>query len=256
MTADAWEERPIDELEEEGSLYDSPIRTNRERVDLETLELYDEDGNENRIYGEDGIYVPRIVPRSYSRVTNGVSVKMRDFSNLLYRPDHLREPGISLYPQAFLRTIGNVQANTTMPLLDFIVDEINDNHGDFLEDTMDMDTDEQTHLRKTVVTGISSQYYNAVSHRTRQSTQRHDVQMGRITTALAGTWATTDKGEKTSKEFNKLCEDGLPHERFERQIADIPVSEGDEHSPLRDFRMEQVWTIDVSALPVEKRCGR
>lgn len=102
--------------------------------------------------------------------------------------------------------------------------------------------------RKTIIHGISSQGYNAVTHSTRgKSAQHHEVQLGLVTGALAGAWATGTKNRRTADNLDLGCSRQMPHEAFAEKIENPGIS--------RDLRMENVYWIDIGALQKENQDG-
>jgi hypothetical protein len=154
------------------------------------------------------------------------------------------------YPQAGLKIAGHFQANGLMqnflPLLKQInsdLDRVDDDDDD--DSSMD-DTPEQR--EKTVVHGLACQGYNAVMHSTRgDSAQHHDAQLGMVTGALAGSWATGDVPERTARKLRERCSRQLPHACFSEKIKNDNIS--------RDLRLENVFYIDVAAMKRDAQDG-
>ncbi|KAG1878524.1 hypothetical protein C8R48DRAFT_768091 [Suillus tomentosus] len=115
-------------------------------------------------------------------------------------------PSVSVFPQAFLHTMGHIQYNAILPHFASFISDIR-HATSHRPHTINLDDDQplpdEYNLFGDAVDGINGvppvvipsayQFYNEISHRIRPSTALHDVQQGCITSALAGTYgnATT-----------------------------------------------------------------
>jgi hypothetical protein len=160
------------------------------------------------------------------------------------------------YPQAGLKTLGHFKANSLMSNLHPILADINQqvslvptpelNSDDEFED--DIDSHMFSQGLAPAIVGASSQGYNALMHRTRYRVKDHKVQLGVITNALAGAYATSPKTKRTAKHFIHDCHYTLPHEDFNVKI--------DNDNVPRDLRLENVYLIDMFRIKPEFRTGR
>ncbi|KAF7760504.1 hypothetical protein Agabi119p4_11180 [Agaricus bisporus var. burnettii] len=160
------------------------------------------------------------------------------------------------YPQAGLRNVGHFQAgglfNDCYPIVGCLNKAIClaniahfHAHHDHNSD-MDVDIDKCkiafcTSHNMRVVEALSSQGYNSVMHDTHgRSAQHHDAQLGLITGALAGQWATTP-GTNTASHANNLMhrfQDEMPHEVYHLKIESREVE--------RDLCMENIFYAHLS----------
>lgn len=222
--------------------------------------MVDETGHEIPLYDEEGYPIPRRLARFDRRVPpHGVLLNL-GFVHSLFAVDedldHIERDTRStsdytVYPQAGLRTAGHFQAKRLMtpcyPLLKKINTSVMDHSDDVEADDDDMEQwiDDGT----PAIVGISSQGYNSVMHHTRgHSAQHHDVQIGLVTSALAGWWAKTEGTKKEALKILNQCKDQLPHERFAEKIENPNIT--------RDLRLENVYYIDMHRMPPRHRIGR
>jgi hypothetical protein len=226
------------------------------------MELLDEGGHEIPIYTESGYQIQRrVARRRKGQKFHGVLMELSRISEL-FTPDleetyldgvpGCESPEVYVYPQAGLRTAGHFQAKGLMTRFYPRVEKINQRLIEARREEMEGDEDEDEDIDysdRHPITGIASQGYNSVMHSTRgTSNQHHDAQLGLITSTLAGAWATTERNKRIANDQKMLCEHRLPHNTYQEKIA----NEGIE----RDLRLENVYVIDVGALPVLMRNGK
>ena len=77
--------------------------------------------------------------------------------------------------------------------------------------------------------------------------QHHDAQLGLVTAALAGTYATSEKEKRIAAEHQESCQQNLFHERFENKIKEADIT--------RDLHMENVYCMDMLAFKPDYRTG-
>ncbi|KAG2335389.1 hypothetical protein BDR05DRAFT_954111, partial [Suillus weaverae] len=273
-----WEEVPNEDIiQEHGVVYDSPDADVREEVDLEHLPHRDPDTRrENNVYDENGRRIPRLHGKSRRNTKPcGLLVNLETISELFssYIPDHpdaaidedayageqTSTPSISVYPQAFLRSMGHIQCDTVLPhFAPFISDirratsrrprvvDLDDDRP--LPDEYDVfgETVDGTQGVPPVVIPSACQFYNEISHRIRPSAALHDVQQGRITSALAGAYGNAAT-KATHDARVRECKMGLPHQKYDNKISldDVP----------RALRLENIYIIQCDSLKPEKRNG-
>jgi hypothetical protein len=100
-------------------------------LDLDALPLVDDNGNEIRIYNGEGEHVShRLAVMDLSQPTCGVLLNLSTCEALFNLDPSMLDDGeppihLSIYPQAYLQSVGHVQANGI--LLDFqrIVNQLN-----------------------------------------------------------------------------------------------------------------------------------
>jgi hypothetical protein len=225
--------------------------------DVREMDMVDDDGQEIQVYCEKGFVIPRRVPR-YSKNTpaHGLLLNLTTVKEL-FEPNDYDNEGLDwdeeddsittyVYPQAGLKTAGHFQANGIMRSFKRFVTEVN-------ESLKDVEHDEDVTLvaggSPPIVRGIASQGYNGVMHSTRgHSAQHHNAQLGIITAALAGRWATGNMNTRVATEFQEKCSHQLPHKAFEEKIKNKNI--------IRDLRLENVYYVDVKAMCENDRNGR
>lgn len=275
-----WEPIEVDTiLEENTAIYDSWDKDNRTPIqNLEELPLVDEEtGKEIRIYREDGQKIARrfAIANTVAGAC-GVLVDLKTASALFEDPNETGEleeddwmlddegeaepkpkriRNVSVYPQAFLRDYGHVQAkcglNVTKPAIKAINSRFQEdpNIEDDEDDNNTNDGVEAVHLRpQPIVMAISAQMYNDILHRLTTHAGALDVQKGKLTAALAGSYASGTKHVKTAETLQRYCNIKFPHDRFKERIqhADLP----------RSLRIESVYSINMGQLSEDKRNGR
>jgi hypothetical protein len=150
----------------------------------------------------------------------------------------------SVYPQAGTRIAGHFQGEGIMTMLYPLVDGINKRIIQVRRATGEDDDEYINHP----ITAIASQGYNSVMHYTRgYSSQHHEVQTGKVTSCLAGAWATTAKNRATADCLKRECDATLPHQSYVSKINNPNIT--------TDLRLENVFMIDVTTLPAEMESG-
>jgi hypothetical protein len=256
-----WRTRDIDEIIEDYSdgIFNSPFPTSRQEIlpdDLEHHSLTTEDGHENPLYSKDGFQIQRRIARFSTHTRpHGVLLHFPSLQSLfLNEDDELfdEDPAYTeytVYPQAGLKSVGHFQAKGLMSPCYKLLQHVNRRLTIGRDNDSDMSVDGWEDTIRPAVCGIASQGYNAVMHHTRGRTaQHHDVQVGLITAALAGGWATSDKAKQRATKMIQKCQQSLPHEAFAEKIANPNIS--------RDLRLENVYSIDINALRRHHRNGK
>ncbi|KAG2071701.1 hypothetical protein BDR04DRAFT_1154169 [Suillus decipiens] len=217
-----WIKVPNEDIvQQHGIVYDSPDPHIREEVDLDNLPHRNPVTRcENNVYDEDGHHIPHLHGKTCCNAKPcGLLVNLETISelfssyihdqddiNMLIDPDAYAgegtsAPSISVYPQAFLRTMGHIQSNAILPhFAPFISDicrstsrhpcTVNLTDNEPLPEEYDLFGDRVDGDRAIPLVLIPSacQFYNEISHRIRPSAALHDIQQGRITSALAGAY--------------------------------------------------------------------
>ncbi|KAH7905349.1 hypothetical protein BJ138DRAFT_1118552 [Hygrophoropsis aurantiaca] len=245
-------------------LYDSPHPHNRTEVDIHRYDLFD-DGVEKKVYNEQGFRVARRV--ALTGDTGGILASLTNLHDLFSSPEY--EPvdydpdmedqamvqrrnnvKYDVYPMSGLKKYGHWSAKGVIGLFKDGIDKVN---GDLMPRDPDGEDEDRndglfSDIRDPVVVPISSQGYNQLSHRVRSDARHHNVQVGMITAALAGSHARTDATRRrAAKHFDK-CDISLPYERYNEKVGngeDVPQA----------FRVENVYKIKVSQLRPEDRRG-
>jgi hypothetical protein len=103
---------------------------------------------------------------------------------------------------------------------------------------------------------IACQGYNEVMHRLRgQGRDEHDAQLGMITGALSGTYATNKATTTKHEKLMDQCEEELPHDRARRKLRKLDNHPEDEEVDV-DFRLENMYCVDIRRLRRESQNGR
>jgi hypothetical protein len=275
----SWVARPLEDiLDGDPTIYDSSDPDTRQEIDAEELAdlpLTDEHQQEINIYDEQGHRVPRREGRFTSLTSSeeylGLLMNLRDLGhmfdregNRLWENELIGRAHYYVYPQAFLGSIGHFQAHGLPSAFGPVLRAVNrvvgapqgmdpdltrelfgEEHDD--DDDGD-DTDDINEGTKSAVTGLACQGYNEVVHKMRgHGGREHEVQLGKITATLAGTYATTESGQKTRLKLHRSCST-LPHKAFEFKVSMSPDMN-------RNFRLENVFCIDLSKLKRSMRIG-
>jgi hypothetical protein len=268
-------------------------------VNLDELPLLSNERHEVPIYDVRGKRVLRRQPMmDPTESTCGVLVDLTNIQALFNRVPDISEDivdelstggsdddsylvNIDVYPLAFLRTAGNLQASGIPHCFYNVLRRINESvrrphdglrrphtcrrnrassevgdeddtmmEGDQAEEEEEEATneDEEESLFPTlqVVKPIACQFYNYMTHRVAERAGMHDSQQGTVTAAISGAFAKTQKDRSTVSKKQRYCRTKLPFERFHDKI-DIP------NCP-RCCRAEMVFTIDIRG--IKNQSGR
>ncbi|KAG2029044.1 hypothetical protein BDR03DRAFT_1018980 [Suillus americanus] len=272
-----WVQIPADELlGAHDIIYDSPNSSFRQPVNLEDFPARDPGTQkENNIYDEDGRRIPRFDGLCSHNVKScGVLINLETIAELfsamitdddmaldpdiIMDDDNLHIPRVNVYPQAFLRKYGHIQCNAVLPHFAPFMSKIRkavsrdtigrdefDDHA--LDDDLDYLNNFPNGLMPPVLLASGCQFYNEISHRIRPSAALHDVQQGRITSALSGAYATTRNAQTAHKMVLRECSLLLPHQRYDNKIDvnDVP----------RALRLENIYIFQLDSLKLAKRNG-
>lgn len=281
--AASWTEVDLEEILEDyqDGFFDSPDIWTRNQIpdeDILNLPQMDESGRPIPLFCREGYPIQRRIPSFVSASpTFGVLLKYNNLESLFlnrvedYDHSELGHTPFTFYPQAGLRTVGHFQASGLMapcyPLLSRINKSLQkslqsatnarelDSDSESSDEEMNSESDANSSdgsswdsSAKKVIHGISSQGYNAVTHHTRGRTaQHHEVQVGMVTGALAGAWATGAGAMRTAEGLERSCSWRMPHKLFEEKIQKPGIA--------RDLRLENVYWIDVGALKKKNQKG-
>lgn len=252
---ESWIPVPMDTILANGDLYDRPLSDpDRHLVDLVDLDLFDDDGQEIHIYSRDGFRIPRRVPDDH---TSGGALLDLTKAPELFLPDpdaldlHPSADQCTLYPLAFTKTLGNMQANGLIYQFQQRLRTINDplQRHDFDPVACDLfdDPDLLAETSPPVVKGVRCQVYNALSHRVRERAKFHGVQLGNVTAALSGIASATQASKSTWRRRVRECRIALPHQEFANKVAGPDQPE--------DSRWENTYVIDVQRLSQQNQNG-
>jgi len=262
---------------EHPQIFDSQDPSTREEInDIAALPLETDAGEEVRIYSPDGNQIMRREPlfedadpppcaplvnlRTIQQFFESSSESLlldhdKDSdSNSIYPPPSQEDAHCSLYPQAYLKVFGQVQANGVPPAFRAIVKEINSSVGrtevyesDF-EDEHDDSTQQEHAIRLDPLISDSCQIYNAVAHKLMAQAGTLDAVQGDITAALAGSYAESQKDRLVAQHAFNVCEANLPHRRVEHRLSTEHVR--------KSLRLENVYVLKLQDLSDKWRNGR
>jgi hypothetical protein len=246
-------------------LYDKPDTDEaREQVDLHSLPLLDDEGCEINVYSEQGFRIPRRVPVLFRNC--GALLNLRSVHELFASEDNEEESARNIvpfyvYPVAFTRDLGNIQSrglmtnfNRRFTLIDNAMrprlpdDDADENDSLFGDGPVHNGEGNHMRLGSSILHGINCQVYNELSHRVRDEAKFHSVQLGMISTAMAGTTANKITGQRRWERRLDQCNVGLPHKRFVDKVS------GDDQPQA--LRFENTYTLDVHRLSNDKKKGR
>jgi hypothetical protein len=215
--------------------------------ELRNLPIEDDSGHEVPLYTADGFQVKRRLGRFGNTPPLGVLINIATIDDL-FKPNHAdttvyrhgnpgpkKNPQLSVYPQAGLRSAGHFQASGLMTSFYPLIEAMNE----LLRDGEDA---------RFPVKGVACQGYNNVMHTTRgYGVQHHEAQQGLVTAAIGGQFACDQKGRAKCDTFSKSCNRALPHRIFDRKISNNAIK--------RDLRLENVYVIDMTAMREVDRSG-
>lgn len=229
-----------------------------------------QDGKEIRIYRPDGRKIGRrgAKPIDIDR-SCGIFVNLRTIGAVFQDPLELDmedmdldddddsppppkqdKVSLSVYPQAYLRDYGHIQAKGTLHIMHPVINTLNAslvndaNHSEAGSDEPDDLSDSQS----PAVMAISTQMYNGSLHRAATQAGAQDVQRGKLTATLACGDPQTAKNKRTAESLKHYCEVKLPHMRYRDRI-------NIDSCPC-DLRVETVYVADMFQLPVGHRDGK
>ncbi|KAF8833578.1 hypothetical protein BDN67DRAFT_985937, partial [Paxillus ammoniavirescens] len=248
----SWRPIPVDTLvRNNGEVYNKPDDdASREEIeDLAIYPLVDDEGYEVPVYNEQGFRVPRRSPSTF--ITCGGLLNLNTVHELFQAADDSSCPNVpfTLYPMAFTKSLGNIQAKDIMPVYQPRIDLINDRHRPAIHEVDSDYDDDDTPTRRgaPVLRGTHCQVYNSLSHRVRDAAKFHDVQLGMVTAAFSGTTAKSAGGHNLWTRRMDQCNNALPHIRFAQKVAGPSQPES--------MRFENTYTLDVYRLEEVCRNG-
>ncbi|KAF9236599.1 hypothetical protein BU15DRAFT_63863 [Melanogaster broomeanus] len=271
VPVDHWEEISVDEITREHGeeIYDSALRTERERVELDTYPLLNERGSEQQVYDEAGFRIPRRKAIIGGDVTmTGMLFALRNIHELFHRDQDnmtLEEADMPvtphyIYPIGCLKQTGQFQAHGLFSCFSTQLQTIN--RALICNDAGEEEDDDEEEIasalfqgHRACVRGIASQGYNVFVHRVRSQARFHDVQRGMMTVASTGTHMQRVTRSFKARRFYEECKDALPFERYHEKIApgtydqalqveNVTDTEmGASHQDLRHIFEHIVWPL-------------
>ncbi|KAG9311945.1 hypothetical protein JVU11DRAFT_8206 [Chiua virens] len=222
----------------------------REIVDLNTYPNYDVFGDEIPVYGKGGFKIFRRRPEVADSC--GSLMDLGAAHTLFEGAQEAQGTGenavrFSVYPLAFTQYLGNIQADGLMVPFKRRMDRLDANIRQGLQELADAE-DQEAELVGRIIYPVNSQAYNALSHRVRSEAKFHAVQLGLMTSVFSGTTVERAALKTLWSSRLRLCNNGLPHERFDRKVS------GEDQPEC--MRFENTYRVDVFQLPSRRKNGR
>lgn len=253
------EELPLEEVRTNVSrkgwkVYDSWDKSCRNEItDLGTYPCFNPDGQENRIYNDSGRRIPRI---NYlfdeEESSAGILVDLSEINALFgtessHRGDCSSDCHVTLYPQAYIPRMGHVKANAIIRPFYGVMEKLNS----AIKGLWDEVEGEGQVDEVTAISGVSCQFYNVLSHKLAPRAGSQEVQKGDQTAAMAGGYNHMSSTCRNRAEaLHRYCETALPYRRHE-ELLDSQLGK-----TSTDLRAENVFLIDMYAIPIDHRTGR
>lgn len=241
------------------NIFDSADLEERQVVDLVTYPLVNGAGGENPVFDVNGQRIPRreaIIEEG--QAVNGMVFDLHRIHELFQiddvpdRPGHIDDPHITshyVYPMAGLRTLGHFQAGGLMTPFTQKLKELNTRVRQMYNQDDEDDIEADLLLGySALIEGIASQGYNMLSHRVRSASRYHEVQVGSMTAAFAGTYHGSEASKNHAARFRDTCHQALPFERYHEKISGLDVD--------TSTRIENVYRVDIRRIPLAHRNGR
>lgn len=266
-----------------GGVYDHLDPVFRKEVRLRDVPLLNDDGQEIPIYDENGDRIRRREVGPNEDVPPcGVLVNLENIQALFdpYSVEHEHKhehehdgedgsihsseledayaPRVDVYPLAFLRTVGNLQANGIPPCFYPLVTEINRTVGKrrrspdvdrswWDDDRSKSSEDEDAERPEGVgmatlraVKPVSCQFYNYMMHWVATRAGQYNSQQGTVMAVISGAFARTERHKEIASDKQLHCNRGLPSDHFHLRFS--------LEDCLTSCRAELVYTVDVRAL--------
>ncbi|KAI6111442.1 hypothetical protein F5141DRAFT_1214957 [Pisolithus sp. B1] len=254
---------PATILAREGKVFTAPPghHGHQEIDDLANYDLLDEDGKEIPIYTAEGYMVLRCAPPNNRSTPGGAFLDLTKAPALFIPEDEEEDFNICavpcyLYPLAFTKTLGNMQADglihsfqQQLPLINGCLSTHLAGHDEDDNDSLFGDTgDNHNPLHgEPILRGLRCQAYNSLSHHVWEKIKFHSVQLRRITAAVSGCTATGVSAVSKWEWCLQECEFMLPHEQFH-----VKVTGGRQPQSMR---FENTYRLEVSAMTPEDKNG-
>jgi hypothetical protein len=264
----------VDEiLAEHDNIYDSPNPVTRTLIeDLASYPMEDNLQEENKIYAEDGKQIlrrtpiwlngnedPPVCPPLVNLRTIGQFFQDTDIlhhssddEGEFSRPKEFTDDvKCTLYPQAYLKRYGQVQADGVSPYFLAAIKAINSAVGDTGAYQVSDDDDAEPYseqYRLDPLKSHSCQIYKSVAHKLMERAGGLDAVKGDITGALAGSYARTGRTKAIAQKMLHACQTNLPHDRARRRL--LPGND------RKSLRVENVYILYIQQMKRPYRKGR
>jgi len=259
-----------DIIQENGNIYDSPNPATRTLIeDLASYPMEDNLQEENKIFAEDGRQILRRTPIFLSADICPSLVNLRTIGQFFQeknpvhhisdddegefsRPQEFNDDvKCTLYPQAYLKVYGQVQADGVSPHFLHAIKAINHTVGNTGTYQTSFDDDSQSDsggYRLDPLLSHSCQIYNSVAHKLMQHAGDLDAVKGDITAALAGSYARTGPTKTIAQRALDACQTNLPHDRVRLRL--LPGND------RKSLRLENVYVLHIQQMKQQYRNGR
>ncbi|KAG6369061.1 hypothetical protein JVT61DRAFT_1888 [Boletus reticuloceps] len=287
IEVEEWEDLPRAEVAAKHPMaYDCHMPETRRHINLLTYPFESDFGDVLNAYDEDGFRIIR--QKIVSHRSTGMLMDL-SLAHTLFQSNEddfgqvRNDVKYTVYPLAFTRNLGNVQADGVMVAFERRMNMIDSklrrgipaaeqdpgeerrrrrnerrlglaerevHSSDDEEDPEEVDVempDQDRRATPPLLHSVCSQIYNVISHRVRDAAKFHDVQLGLVTTSLAGTTATTLPSKNRWQRNVDRCRGDLPHVRCAEKIAGPRQPQ--------TMRFENTYRLDVQRLPERKRSG-
>jgi hypothetical protein len=245
------EDIPFDEVRREivenrWQVFDSWDSEERNPISIEELEglpCMDDDRHEIRIYNQKGERIQRI---DFFQCEDedrdaGILVDLKEITSLF-------DARVMLFPQSYVACMGHVKANDVIKPFHHVLAGLNRYIRDLWgASSLDLLTGQ------SALQPIGCQFYNLLSHRLAPRSGSQEVQKGDQTAAMASGYRHLSKScQRAADRLFNWCNTSLPHERHQTLLKT-----DDLEGPLpKDLRAENVFLIDMHAVPLQKRTGK
>lgn len=215
MTVNQWSDVPIPDIVAHNPIaYDKDDEDEtRQEVDLYTYPTYDLFGDEIPVYTQDGHKILR--RRAEDADPCGNLLDLASVHTLFERaPDAYGVAAnavpFSVYPLAFTRSLGNVQADGFIMPFKHRFNLLNTKIQEQINTVDEEDEPSLLPPGAEIIHPVCAQMYNALSHRVRNEAKFHSVQLGLLTSIFSGTTVETAVMKSLWSRRFRMCTNALP----------------------------------------------
>lgn len=205
---------------------------------MDTLPLVDDSGCEIRLYTNTGIKIARrTAPASCLDDPRGILVNLTSIHKLFVEQDihgddeddsdsdtpSANQPKVSIFPQAFLHSHGQIQAKggfyTTEGYIDRLCRAVQEKHPNHaINNGQDLHPNWRPLNDKAPISVVSTQLYNEVFHRLTPHAAALEIQRAKMTNYLTGFYVEDPRLEKKFEKRQQYMEGGRPWQRLDEMI--------------------------------------
>lgn len=215
--------------------------------------MYDLFGDEIPIYTKRGYKIFRRTPEQSESCGN--LMDLGSVHTLFENPEPANGEAetpvnFHVYPLAFTRSLGNVQADGCISPFKRRLNRLDYDIRRRLQELAAHNDEDGRYIPPIyrLLFPICSQIYHLLCHRLRRDAKFHLVQLGLMTSLFSGTNVARAALKALWSTRFRLCNNGLPHERFDQKVS------GDDQPEC--MRFENTYRIDVFRIPEAHRNGR